>query len=223
MVMFGAVTGEIRNGVVKWKTNNGADASKAILHGIGTSADPSLTTTADGKFMEYRCKSNATSGDNRLLYLRYELGSTGGGECLRAFTSVTGSLGTAHGAHLSLIPSGSGAMSGLGVATRATLHIPDEAAFTSGTLAAIQAEIWADGSASDPDGVTELSFFRVVAGGTQAGIDDIEDDAYLMSLQGFTSASGSMIYVNTTADSDATLRIKIGATNYYIMCKDAEG
>ena len=223
MVMFGAVTGEIKNGVVIWKNKNGATPAKAILHGIGTSADPGLSSAADEKFMEYRCKSSASSGDNRLLYMRYELSGGGGGECLRAFTTVTASLGTAHGAHLSLIPSGSGALTGLGVAMRATLHIPNEAGFTSGTLSAIQAEIYADGSASDPDGVTELSFIRVVAGGTQAGIDDIEDDAFLFSLQGFTSATGNMIYENTTADSDATIRVKIGSATYYMMLKDGEG
>ena len=213
--MFGVVTGEIKGGLVKWKNNApgpGADPATALLHGIGTSADPSTTSVANAKFMEYRCQSSASSGDNRLLYMRYNLSGAGGGECLRAFTTVTAALGTAHGAHLSLIPSGSGAISGLGVAARATLHIPDEAGFTSGTLSAIQAEIFADGAASDPDGVTELSFMRVIVSGTQAGIDDLEDDVFAISLQGFTPATGSLIEIGTGMGTvTGTIKIKIGS------------
>ncbi len=109
------------------------------------------------------------------------------------------------------------------VKTNDPLHVPDDAGWTGGTLAAIQAEIFSDGAASDTDGLTEISFIRVVNGGNSSGIADVEDDGFLLSLQGFTSATGNMIYENTTADSDATIRIKIGATTYYMMCKDAEG
>jgi len=227
MVMFGPITGEIRNGVVKWKTQNGADAANALLFGIGTDADPATTSTADKKFIEMRCSSSAASGDNRLAYYRYLMEGAGGGECMRASTVINANLGTAHGAHFGIefkAEAGGSECSGLGVGLRGTLMIPNIASWApTGTYAAGMFEIYSEGSNSDPAGMTELSVLRLVNGGDGTGGDDVDTDAFLFSIQGFTSGSGKMVYENTTADSDATLRIKIGSNTYYLMCKDDEG
>ena len=59
---------------LKLKAASGADSASGLLAGVGTSADPATSSTANDKFLEFRCKSSATSGDNRLIYMRYELG-----------------------------------------------------------------------------------------------------------------------------------------------------
>ena len=216
---FGQVTGKIDH------TNAFGITSSIPLVLAGNSTTRLQTSSANTKFLQYYFENTATSGDNRGMYLRLYLSGAGsGGEAARIFTTINDvACGTAHGAHISLNFASTGELTGLGVAMRATLHVPDDAGWTGGTLAAIQAEIFSDGAASDTDGLTEISFIRVVNGGNSSGIADVEDDGFLLSLQGFTSATGNMIYENTTADSDATIRIKIGATTYYMMCKDAEG
>ena len=193
----------------------------------GTSSAPLSTATANTNFMQIYTKSTAADAgsDTRGIYNRLYLGgaTTGGGESLRSFTTIDDAVvGTAHGAHLSLnfdSTANSAQLTGLGVAGRNTLHIPNDADWTSGTLAAVQAEIWSDGANSDPDGVTELSFIRVVNGGDATGDDDVNTDAFLLSIQGIPDAGGGTGLVTTYA-TDPTLtkglRIKIGSTTYYI-------
>ena len=203
----------------------GADGS-ALLGGIGTSASPATTATADKKFFEYRLENTATSGDNRGLYLRLYLGGAGGGgEAARIFTTVNDvAAGTAHGAHISLNFASTGTVTGTGVAMRATLHLPDVALTSNVTMAAVQAEIYSDGSDSDPGGSTLLSYFRAVNGGHADGIADVDDDVVLFDIQGHTIASGNMIEASTTeANYSHSIRILVGSTNYYLMAADSVG
>jgi len=199
----------------------------------GSSSAKIATSTASTKFVQMYFDSSATAdgSDTRGIYVRlYHSGATtGGGEALRAYTTINGAaVGTAHGAHISLdfvSSSNSGRLSGLGVAGRNTLHIPDDADWTSGTLAAVQAEIYSDGDDSDPDGVTELSFIRIVNDGNANGKADVDDDAVAFSFQGFDEASGGMIYDNTGADptnSDGSIKIKIGSQIRYLMYYDQQ-
>lgn len=180
------------------------------------------SAVASTRFIDFQFTNTASSGDNRGFYLRQYLNGGGGGEALRCFSTINASTGTAHGAHISLNFGTSGVLTGLGVAGRNTLHIPDDASWTGGTLAAIQAEIYSDGAASDPDGLTELSYIRVVNDGHANGIADVDDDAFLLSIQGHTIGSGNMV----VADADETkfshkIRIKIGSTTYYLMASDS--
>jgi len=184
------------SGLLKLNAAAGAAAANALLMGVGTTADPATTATADKAMLEFRCQSTASSGDNRLLYMRYALDGGGGGEALRALTSVGSNLGTAHGAHLSLAfkaEAGGSECSGLGCAARATLHIPNVASWApTGTLAAVQAEIYSDGANSDPAGLTDLSFLRVVNGGNATGGADVDDDANLFSFNGLAAGAGNV-------------------------------
>lgn len=191
---------------------------------VGDSTNPVVVPEANIKFFQEYVSSTATSGDNRLRYTRLYLdGAAAGGEALRAFTTVRAACGTAHGAHISLNFAGTttGELSGLGIAVRGTLHIPADAAWESGTLAALQAEIYSDGATSDSDGVTELSFIRVINDGNASGIADVDDDANLLSIQGCTIASGNMIAAKSSAAVSHVARIKIGSTPYYIMLSNA--
>lgn len=202
----------------------GADSSGLLL-GAGTAASPATTATADTKFIEWRLQNTATSGDNRGVYLRFYLaGAGGGGESLRAFTTISDvAAGTAHGAHISLNFADTGSVTGLGVASRATLHIPDDASWAPGTIAAIQAEIWSDGDDSDTDGATEVSFLRFVNGGNANGIADVDDDAFLFAFSGGAIGAGNLVATQTAAVVSHTIRVKLpNGTTGYLMVSDTQ-
>jgi hypothetical protein len=180
---------------------------------------------ADLKFLQVYFDNGATSGDNRLAYLRFYItGAGGGGECVRIFTTVKDVAGgTAHGAHISLNFGDTGTLTGLGVAMRATLHIANQGT-QAGTLAAIQAEIWSDGTTSDPAGCL-LSCIRIVNGG-DTGKADVDDDAAALDFQGWGSGTGNMVYVHaitTPGAAAASIKIRIGSTPYYLYAWAAEG
>jgi hypothetical protein len=205
--------------------NTGAAAASGLLLGGGTSADPMTTSTADGKFIELRCETSAASGDNRLAYLRYSITGAGGGECLRALTSIDGNTGTAHGAHLSLAflaTAGGSECSGLGAAVRGTLHIPDIASWApTGTYAAGMFEIYSDGTASDPAGMTELAVLRLCNSGNATGAADVDTDAYLFSLQGWTAAADTTKAISSVSLAELPtgtigIRILVGSSVYFI-------
>ncbi len=208
-----------------FRINTGAaESASGLLLGVGTSAKPASTSVASAKFIELWAKTTATAGDNRLMYLQYNIAGTAGGETLRAQTTVTGNVNTAHGAHLSLafsaVASGS-SCSGLGAAIRGTLHIPDIASWApTGTYAAGMFEIYSDGTASDPAGMTELSVLRLCNSGG-SGKADVDTDAFLMSLQGWTAGAAKTLATGLTAGTvnaacTVALKIRIGSTTHWI-------
>lgn len=204
-----------------------ANATNGLIMGYGNSTTRYTTSKADARFLDFNLENSATSGDNRGMYLRlFHTGAGGGGEALRVFTTVNANIGTAHGAHISLnflATAGASECSGLGVAMRATLHIPNVASWApTGTYSVIQSEIYSDGSSSDPAGMTDLSFFRVVNGGDATGAADIDTDAYLFSLQGFTAGSGKMVYIDVPGTLAGSLRVKVGSTAYYLPLYSAQ-
>lgn len=202
-------------------TQFGTVATVGVLHGAGTSSSaPAVSDTAGSKFMSYYLACGATSGDARGIYLRlYLTGAGGGGESLRAFTSISDvAAATAHGAHISLSFGTSGSITGQGIANRNTLHVPN--AMSGGTYAATQSEIWSDGATSDLAGVTEQSFHRFVAGGNATGIGKVDATGNLFSIQGLSVGSGKLFQANTAAAATHALRIVIGSTPYYIMLTD---
>jgi hypothetical protein len=199
-------------------------ANASLLLGAGTSTNKMTTATANTNFIEFRCENTATSGDNRLIYNRLYLGGAGGGgESLRAFTTVNNvAAGTAHGAHISLNFGTSGTVTGQGIAGRFTLHIPSTALTSNVTMSAVQAEIWSDAATSDPGGSTKLSCFRAVNAGNATGMADVDDDCYLFDLQGWTAASGNMFYADVPGTLAASVRILVGSTPYYIPLYSAQ-
>lgn len=199
----------------------------ALAIGGGTDAEPMTTDEANKNFLEFRGESTADeASDTRCAYLRlYLAGATsGGGEALRAFTSVEENIGTAHGAHLSLgfaAEAGGSECSGLGAAVRGTLHIPDIASWApAGTLCAAMFEIYSDGAASDPAGLTELAVLRLVNAGNATGAADVDTDAAILSIQGFAAASGTTNAISSTSlnelPTNVGIRVNIGGSLYYI-------
>ena len=196
---------------------------------VGVAGAP-YTTALANTFREYRYQCSATSGASQGIYIRQYL--TGEGtltaNSLRAYTDIVGvSISNAYGAHLSLGMGESttgGAITGLGVAVRATLGLPNVALAAGGTYAAIMPEIFAFGAASDPAAVTELSFIRCVAGGDAAGIEDIDDKAYLLVLDGVAEGANNMVVASATEGNYVTAaRCKINGVEKWLMFASASG
>ena len=216
--------------VVKPKTSSTvADAADAVLIGSGTSAAPNVSSTADAKFIELRCSTTAAeASDARLAYLRLAMdgeSASAGGECLRAFTVVNENIGTAHGSHTSLAfkaEAGGSETSGLGAAVRGTLHIPDVASWApTGTYSAGYFEMYSDGTASDPAGMTSLSGITIANSGDATGKADVDDDANIFSISGFTAAADatsavSSISLDELPAGSIALKVDVGGTAYYI-------
>lgn len=212
----------LADNVLNWA--NGS-VHTARIFGGGSAASPLNTATADVKLVEFRAETEAASGDNRLMYLRYALEGAGGGECLRASTVVNANVGTAHGAHFGIefeAAAGASECSGLGVGLRGTLMIPDVASWApTGTYAAGMFEIYSEGTASDPAGMTELSVLRLVNSGG-SGKADVDTDANIFSLQGWTPAGNTTSAITSThlaempGSTSIGLRCKVGSSFYYI-------
>lgn len=208
---------------------SGAANSVGLLLGGGTNNNPNLSAVASTNFIDFRMANSATSGDNRGAYLRLALTGegTGGGETLRALTNVGANLGTAHGAHISLsfaAEAGGSETSGLGAAVRGTTHIPNVASWApTGTVYAGMLELYSDGSSSDPAGLTELAVLCLSNSGDATGKADVDTDAFVLSIQGFTAATGVTNAISNTSPSELDMtssalgiRVKIGAGTYYI-------
>ncbi len=190
----------------------------------GASGDPIVADVANMKFLSLYLDNGATSGDNRGMYLRlYLTGAGGGGEAARLFTTVEDvAAGTAHGAHISLSFGSTGSVTGQGIAGRNTLHIPNDASWAPGTIAALQAEIWSDGADSDTDGATQVSFIRVVNGGHANGIADVDDDAFLIAMSGGSIASGNVVQAETDETKFShKIKCNFHGTTLYLMACDS--
>lgn len=193
----------------------------ATLYNLKGSMTGSQATAS--RFVDWNFYTTHTSGDARALYCRlYMQGAAGDGEALRAFTTIDNvAAGTAHGVHGSLNFGSNGSVTGLGVGIHGTLHIPDDASWAPGTVAALCAEIYSDGDASDTDGATEVSFIRVANSGNANGVADVDDDAKLIAITGGSIASGNMMQAKSAAAVTHVLRMSFNGTPYYIMVSDA--
>lgn len=198
-----------------------AKAADAVLLGGGTSALPNTSSTADAKFIEFRCKTTATSGDNRLAYLRYEqAGAGGGGEALRAFTVMTAALGTAHGAHLSLLTtSTTGYVTGLGAGMRATLQVANAAVPAGGTYYGAQVEIYSDGASSSVAAVTKHAVLNIAATGNATGMATVLN---AIAIDGTSAADAtkmiSSVRLAELPANSVAFAVLINGVRYYVPC-----
>jgi len=195
---------------------------------FGRTTQRALTSAPDVNFAEFRLQTTATSGTCRGIYNRlYMSGAGADGESLRSYTDVVGvALTTAHGAHITLGFSGStpGSVTGLGVAVRAQLGIPDHAMAADGTYTACQPEIYSSGSSSAVSAVTELSFIRCSNAGNSTGVGRVDDKAYLIVLDGGAISSGNIVEAsNTEANYAYSIRCKLAGTVMYLMAASAVG
>ena len=191
-----------------WKAQGGADPVNALIFGIGTSASPATSSTAGKVFMEFRCQTTATSGDNRLFYMRYDINGAGAsGEAIRAFAKITAAASTCRGAHISLDVDTAGSCSGLGIGVDSQILIHN-GALTGGTYAVGNFEIFSSGSSTDISGVTESSFIRCVLGGDTTGAANVDDNANLEGDVSAIDASTRTVRVgNYTQIPDKTVSV----------------
>ncbi len=197
----------------------GRTATAALIMGGGTSASPLTKNTADKNFFGYWLKSSATSGTSRGLYQRLYLTGGAGGECIRAFTTVESNTpaDTCNGIHTSLsFGSSAGNITGLGTALRGTLHIPNRA--LNGTVAAIQAEVYADGASSDIGGTCSL--IRGLVDGDGTGKAACDSKVFLLDLTA-TDGSGEMVYraqaEPTWTSKTCLIKCKINGNTTYLV------
>ena len=197
-----------------------AAAASGLLIGGGTTAAPCVSSVADAKFIELRCKSTATSGDNRLAYLRYELGgAAGGGDCLRAFSVMTAALGTAHGIHGSILTtSTTGYVTGMAAGIRGTLQVADAAVPANGTYYGAFFEIYSDGTSSSLASAAQHAVIGIASSGNATGA------ARHVNAIAFTGATGTgtttMVTTKTLSASGIAnwkgVRVLINGTVHYI-------
>lgn len=204
-----------------WIPAAGSAANGSLINGIGSTSDPLTTSTANKNFLGYWVESTATTdgSDTRGMYLRLYLSAetTGGGESLRAYTTVNAAVGTAHGAHISLNFGTSGAVSGQAIAVRSTLHL--KAGTATGTVAPLQAELYLDAATSAPP-ANSHGLIRAIVAGDVTNIAAVKN---LLLVEGVkvtaaSSATDNMV-VTGCADATSTVRIKIriNGTDYWLL------
>lgn len=219
--------GETKADELLWLTAaGGSKAANALLMGIGTSADPATTAAADKSFVEMRTQSSATSGASRGLYWRHNLSGAGqSGEAIRAFTDLTAAVATARGEHISLQAGATGYVTGLGVGVDAQLYLKNEALHANGTYSVLNAEIYSEGTTTDPAGATRLSYLRCVAGGNATGIGKVDDKAYLLTIEGTAVGAGNMVVASATeANYSHAARCYLeGVGDVWLMFASASG
>lgn len=206
----------IQDGVSSIKTAGiqiGSPTSAGVFAGGGNSTTQLDNTTTDTNSMEFRFKHSGESGDIRGMYLRAYYSGGAGGEALRAFSTMQTTVGTAHGAHISLNYDTSGATSGLACAIRGTLHIADRAT-SIGTAAAIQAEVFCDGTSSAATGT--LSLLRCIVDGGDATARNTVD--YFLTG---VNLGTNIFAAKTSAAVTHWLKCDINGTTYYIMLSNA--
>ena len=193
----------------------GSTATAALKMGGGTSASPLTTATADKNFLGFWTQSTATSGDSRLAYFRHYLGgtiaTTGYGDCLRAFTTVTGTgYSFASGIHATMQINASATVTGSGAGLRATLAAAADTRTLAGKLCAL--DLCSDIKTGNTM-PTVHGFLRCVD----------EGDVRLSNLAVIPAASNGTIFAAHITQT-MTHSIKIvdeNGTAYYIMCTNA--
>jgi len=208
------------------KQKGGAN-SGALLMGIGTSSSKASNSTASKNFLSFYLNHSNTSGDNRGMYLRtYFSGAAGSGDCARIFATIN-AVGVANvtGAHISLnLAANTYSITGQAIACRATLHVPNAALVAGGTYAALQAEVYLDGTSSDPRTATQFSLMRlIIDGGNAAAQAKVLN---LMSLVNIPADSGgAQMYSPGTSMGtvEGTLRILLNGTAKFIPVYGHEG
>jgi len=217
---------DVRLGQTQLTAAGGGLSSAALLLGAGSSSNKATTSRASVNFMEFRCETTNTSAssDTRALYMRlYVSGAAHGtADCARIFTTIQAAVANGHGAHTSLSYSSAGSTTGQAVASRNTFHIPNST-LVGGTCAALQAEVYCDGTSSSP-GSTKLGLLRLVVAGGNATANNLVKNAILIDTGSMADGTGNMIYTHTHTPGDAagSIRVMINDVACYVKYWEEE-
>jgi len=124
---------------------------------------PIESVDADVHFVHFDFRHTGGSGDNRGLYMRFELAGGGGGECARLRTLVTSAVATAHGAHVTGEIGTGGSISGMLGGLRATLATVSGLTVSGGNLCALRLDGFLESSVA---GATKAGYLGLFEAGT---------------------------------------------------------
>ena len=205
----------------------GAASASGLLFGIGTAGDPATTATAGANFIELRCESTATSGANRLQYLRYYVNgvNTGGCECLKAGTVLGAQVATARGGQASIEVSSTGYVTGLACGWDALLEVANSAVPSNGTYCAGKSGVYMTGSSSDLSAATSHAIHMFSVSGGSAAAEAKVLNAFSFDVANCAdSGGGEMISPGTSMGTvEGTIRILINNAVKYIPYYPHEG
>lgn len=175
---------------------------------VGTTANP-IAITSSGILNGSYATTSAASGDTRLEYKKLYFTSTGSGETLRAYASVSGTngatAGTINGAHITAGVDG-GTISGACNALRATIGATT--ASPGGTLAALQLDTNFDSGVTLP---SSASYMRVTTSGT-VKINN------LLNMPAPAVGGVLAAKVGSPSQTHSIRFVDDAGTTYYIMC-----
>jgi hypothetical protein len=168
--------------------------------------------TADRKFFAMYVDNGASTGTARAQYIKLYLTGGAGGEAIRAYTTVIAAapVDTCNGAHISLgFGTSVGNITGLATAIRATVMVPARA--LTGTVTAVQAELWATDTTSTSTGI--ISLIRLSIAGNATGITALTRYAGCVA---FHFDAGCADTTNGVVDHGHTSNTAAGAIKIYI-------
>ena len=200
------------------KGSAAASASGSLL-GIGTTAAPAITTTADEYFIEVRAKSTATSGTGRLCYFRYDTGGAGAeGEGPRVINNLSAAALNARGAMVSVqTTAATGYVTGEAIGMDAQLYI-GAGAIGGGTMCAAQSQLYLSASTSAVgSGTVAVHSFNVSGDNTNsAGFTKLFKIDCLAGQIGNLAARRMVSSAQVTTASTGGLQVLVNGTPYWI-------
>lgn len=195
------------------------DASTDVLaingyQTFGVSGTPlTKTYTQKAQAVYTTCAStNASTSFEPVLFHTEMTGAGQVGGRVRAYMETDVALGAWANAFKGEIDfKTSGGVTGLGSAVLAEMTLAG-GAMSAGTYGVLELEL---NCPEDWSGSVPVSFMHASFQGDTA--DNFDDYGYLLNIQGATIGSGHLVQENTAGDATHAIRIKIGATDYYLM------
>lgn len=219
VALLGSVTGLQFSKPLDLSSLAGGSPNAALILGGGNAGVPLGDGAVAGRnFIEFRTKSTATSGDCRLAYLRQDFAAAGSGETLRAYSTVSGSVGvggTVNGAHITLgLTGAASALNGQGFGLRVNFDAAAAVVAIGGSQSAVA--MLETNIATGPTMPADLAFLRCNNLGAQK----------LDNLLSLTNPSTTMFADAGTGAGSAgaaggsvcakVLKIIVDGTAYYI-------
>lgn len=218
------LTGTPANGLVKLNPSTSTVNARTK---VGSSTAYQMTAEAGVKFWEMRTgTSDATADDSRGLYWWHKMtGINSSGEAGRFMLVCEGAgANSIHGIHNSIsFGTTTGDIDGFGCAQRATVMVPNRTIGT-GCVAAVQAEWYCEGAASEAAGGSK-SFLRCVIDGNATGITALQTQLLFADLDGcVVGAAGDGNVCDALAgDVAAThvVHIQVSGVDYWLLARNA--
>lgn len=203
----------------------GMKGNLALCMGVGTSAAPEVSSTASAKFFSSYLQNSATSGTAVGTYMKLTVSGIAG-SCVvaRYYAYANVAAASVQGAQITGEIGVSGTISGLCVGCRSQLSLPDDhAAFTQGTYAGGQSEIYFNGdnsSTTDISGAAAHSIHRFIVDGDTTARAKVQFAFEFVNIATGTGTHMVKTDMHTGTPTDG-LKIRINGSTYYISLVSA--